>query len=90
MLLGVAKQANAQCQFSTFFFYLEDGQLCFFSLDDATACLDHMTKGGVLYLVFYPRTRPRTSLQCFALDSRCSEAKHCRDVLGRVLGRVLG
>ena len=37
-------------------------------------------------LFFRPRTRPRTSLQCFALDSRCSEAKHCRDVLGRVLG----
>ena len=31
--------------------------------------------------------RSRTSLQCFALDSRCSKAKHCRDVLGRVLGR---
>ena len=44
------------------------------------------TKGGVLYLVFYPRTCPRTSLQCFALGSRCSEAKHCRDVIGRVLG----
>ena len=27
--------------------------------------------------------RPRTSLQCFALDSRCSEAKHCRGVLGQ-------
>ena len=38
-------------------------------------------------LFFRPRTRPRTSLQCFALDSRCSKAKHCRDVLGRVLGR---
>ena len=23
----------------------------------------------------------------FCLDSRCSKAKHCRDVLGRVLGR---
>jgi hypothetical protein len=31
--------------------------------------------------------RPRTSLQCFDLDSRCSVAKHCRDVLGRVLGQ---
>ena len=38
-------------------------------------------------LFFHPRTRSRTSLQCFALDSRCSEAKHCRNVLGRVLGR---
>ena len=31
--------------------------------------------------------RPRTSLQCFALDSRCSKVKDCRDVLGRILGR---
>ena len=35
---------------------------------------------------FYPRTRPRISLQCFALGSHCSEAKLCRDVLGCVLG----
>ena len=32
--------------------------------------------------------RPRTFLQCFALDSRCSTAKHCRNVLGRVLNRT--
>ena len=38
-------------------------------------------------LFFRPKTRPRTSLQCFALDSRCSKAKHCKYVLGRVLGR---
>ena len=36
---------------------------------------------------FRPRTHPRTFLQCFALDSHCSKAKHCRNVLGRVLGR---
>ena len=35
-------------------------------------------------LFFRPRTRPRTSLQCFALDSCCSKAKHCRDVLGQL------
>ena len=45
-----------------------------------TNILHIFTKGGVLYFVFYPRTRPRTSLQCFALDSRCSEAK--QDKLG--------
>jgi hypothetical protein len=40
------------------------------------------------YLVFFrPRTHPRTFLQCFALDSRCSKAKHCRNVLERVLVR---
>ena len=38
-------------------------------------------------LFFRPRTRPRTSLQCFALDSPCSKVNHCRDVLGRVLGK---
>ena len=38
-------------------------------------------------LFFRPKTRPRTSLQCFALDSRYSKAKHCRDVLGGVLGQ---
>ena len=43
-------------------------------------------KRQILYLVFYPRTRPRTSLQCFASEQRESKAKHCRDVLGRVLG----
>ena len=34
-------------------------------------------------LFFRPRTRPKTSLQCFALEQRESKAKHCRDVLGR-------
>ena len=45
------------------------------------------TKGGVLYLVFCPRTRPKTSLQCFASEQRESKAKNCRDVLGCILGR---
>ena len=38
---------------------------------------------------FRPRMRPRTYLQCFALDSHCSKAKHCRNVLGCVLGQKL-
>ena len=33
-----------------------------------------------------PGTRPKTFLQCFALDSCCAKAKHCRNVLGHVLG----
>ena len=45
------------------------------------------SQGGVLYLVFCPRTRPKTFLQCFALEQRESKEKHCRNVLGRVLGR---
>ena len=36
---------------------------------------------------FRPKTCPRTFLQCFALDSCFTKAKHRRDVLGRVLGR---
>ena len=44
-------------------------------------------QGGVLYLVFCPRTRSKTFLQCFALEQRESKAKHCRNVLGCVLGR---
>ena len=59
------------------------GILLFNLLQDLLSSL----KEGFCTLFFCPRTRPRTSLQCFALDSRCSEAKHCRDVLGRVLGR---
>ena len=31
--------------------------------------------------------RPKTSLQCFASEQWKSRAKHCRDFLGRVLGR---
>ena len=47
-----------------------------------------LSRGGVLYLVFFrPRTRPKTFLQCFALQQRESKAKHCRNVLGRVLGQ---
>ena len=38
-------------------------------------------------IFFHPKTRPRTFLECFALDSRCSKAKHCRNVSGRVLGQ---
>ena len=38
------------------------------------------TKGEVLYIVFYSRTRPRTSLQCFASEQRESKAKHCTEV----------
>ena len=36
------------------------------------------TKGPILYLVFCPRTRPKTFQQCLALDSRCSKAKHSK------------
>ena len=45
------------------------------------------TKGKISCIVFCPRTHSRTFLQCFALHSHCSEAKHCRNVLGRVLGQ---
>ena len=31
---------------------------------------------------FRPRADPRTFLQCFALYTLCSKAKHCRNVLG--------
>ena len=31
--------------------------------------------------------RPKTFLQCFALEQREYKAKHCRNVLERVLGR---
>ena len=34
-----------------------------------------------------PRMRPKTFLQCFALEQWESEAKYCRNVLGRILGR---
>ena len=44
------------------------------------------TKGGVLYLVC-SRTCPKTFLQCFTLEQWESKAKHCRNVLGRILGR---
>ena len=44
-------------------------------------------KEGACSLFFRPRTRPKTFLQCFALYFLCSKAKHCRNVLGRVLGR---
>ena len=31
--------------------------------------------------------RPKTFLQCFALEQRESEAKHYKNILGRILGR---
>ena len=40
-----------------------------------------------MLLFFCPRTRLKTFMQCFALYFLCSKAKHCRNVLGRVLGR---
>ena len=40
-----------------------------------------------MYLVFCPRTRPKTFLQCFDLVQWESKAKHSRDVLGWVLGQ---
>ena len=44
----------------------------------------YVCNGGVLYLLFCrSRTRPKTFLQCFALEQRESKAKHCRGVLGR-------
>ena len=46
-----------------------------------------MFEGGALYLIFCPRTCPKTFLQCLALEQGESKAKHCRNVLGRVLGR---
>ena len=42
-------------------------------------------KEGFCIQFFRPRTRPKTFLQCFALEQRESKAKHCRNVLGRVL-----
>ena len=44
-------------------------------------------KDSFCILFFLPRTRPKTFLQCFALEQRKYKAKHCRDILGRVLGR---
>ena len=57
-----------------------------FSLHKAT---NHQLKlkDGHCILFFCPRTRPKTFLQCFALEQRESKAKHCRNVLGRVLGQ---
>ena len=40
-------------------------------------------KEGHCILCFCPRTRPKTFLQCFAVEQRESKAKHCRNVLGR-------
>ena len=42
---------------------------------------------GFASSVFRPRTRPKTSLQCFSSEQRESKANQCRDVLERVLGR---
>ena len=41
-------------------------------------------------MFFRPRTRPKTFLQCFALEQRKCKAKHCRNVLGRVLRSLRG
>ena len=49
--------------------------------------LDQESEGPILYLGFRPRTGRRTFLQCFAFYSCCSKAKHCKNVLGRVLGQ---
>ena len=43
----------------------------------------HNLKEGFCTLFFRPRTRPKTSLQCLALEQRESKSKHCIDVLGR-------
>ena len=45
-------------------------------------------KEGFCIQFFRPKTRPKTFLQCFALAQREPKAKHCRNVLGRVLGRI--
>ena len=42
-------------------------------------------KEGFSIQFFVLRQRPRTSLQCFALEHSLYKAKHCRDVLGRCL-----
>ena len=47
-----------------------------------------MFEGGALYLIFCPRTCPKTFLQCFTLEQQESKAKHCRNVLGHVLGQT--
>ena len=46
---------------------------------------DDKTKGGALHctLFFRSMTRPKTFLQCFALEQRKYKAKHCRNVLGQ-------
>ena len=44
-------------------------------------------KEGHCILFFRPRTHPKTFLQCFALEQRKYKAKHCRNILGLVLGR---
>ena len=37
-------------------------------------------KEGACSLFFRPRTRPKTFLQCFALEQRKHKTKHCRNV----------
>ena len=46
----------------------------------------YLRAGHVAYF-FWPRMRPKTFLQYFALEQRKYKAKHCRNVLGRVLGQ---
>ena len=50
-------------------------------------CLKRKLKEGFCIQFFRPRTHPKTSLQCFASEQQESKSKHCRDVLGRVLGQ---
>ena len=46
----------------------------------------YLRAGHVAYF-FWPRMRPKTFLQYFALEQRKYKAKHCRNVLGCVLGQ---
>ena len=48
----------------------------------------HSLKEKFCIYFFRPRTHPKTFLQCFALAQRESKAKHCRNVLGHVVGRI--
>ena len=43
---------------------------------------------GFVSTFFRPKTRPKTFMQCFALAQRESKGKHCRNVLGHVLGQI--
>ena len=52
---------------------------------DCPEAVVHELKDRFCIQFFVLRQRPRTSLQCFALEHSCPKAKHCRDVLGRCL-----
>ena len=49
--------------------------------------VDVQLKDGFCIWFFCPRTHPKTFLECFALEQREYKEKHCRNVLGHVLGR---